>query len=100
MDVPQVREMFTWREFRRWKMLQIAALLPLIVIAALMVYYKTAPGLGVIAFFLVLIVGVLLPQLKADSILSHLILKEEIMEEVRRMIREQMEGRAKKDGNG
>lgn len=96
MDEPEPRAIFTWMEFRKWRMLQIAALLPLIVIAALMIYYKTAPGLGVLAFFLVLIVGVLLPQLKADSILSHLILKQEILEEVQRMIRDQMEERAKK----
>ena len=32
---------------------------------------------------------VLLPQLKADSVLSHLLLKEEIKEELRDMIREQ-----------
>lgn len=79
---------FTWREFRKWRMLQIAALLPLIVIATFMLYFKTAPPLGVVAFFLVLIVGVLLPQLKADSVLSYLLLKEEIKEELREMIRE------------
>lgn len=73
-------------------MLQIAALLPLIVIAGLMICFKTAPGLGVIAFFLILIVGILLPQIKADSILSHLILKEEIKDEVLELIREQLEG--------
>ena len=70
-------------------MLQIAALLPLVVIVAFMLYFKTAPALGVIAFFMVLIIGILLPQLKADSVLSHLILKEELREELREMIREQ-----------
>jgi hypothetical protein len=71
-------------------MLQIAALLPLVVIATFMLYFKTAPVLGVIAFFLVLIVGVLLPQLKADSVLSYLLLKEESKEELRERIREQI----------
>ena len=94
MNVSQARGGFTWREFRKWRMLQIAALLPLIVIAAFMLYFKTAPALGVIAFFLVLIIGILIPQLKADSVLSYLILKEEIKEELREMIREQLEGRA------
>ncbi len=70
-------------------MLQIAALLPLIVLAAFMLYFKTAPALGVIVFFLVLIIGVLLPQLKADSVLSYLLLKEEIKEELGEMIREE-----------
>jgi hypothetical protein len=89
MHDTQAQGGFTWREFRRWRMLQIAALLPLIVIAAFMLYFKTAPALGVIAFFMVLIIGVLLPQLKADSVLSYLILKEEIKEELREMVREQ-----------
>lgn len=91
MDAREIAKSFTWREFRRWRVLQIAALLPLIVIAGLMLFFKTAPGLGVIAFFLVLIIGVLLPQLKADSILSHMVLKEEIKDEVRDLIREQLE---------
>ena len=69
---------FTWREFRKWRMLQIAALLPLIVIATFMLYFKTAPPLGVVAFFLVLIVGVVLPQICRNVIESHLILLEEI----------------------
>ncbi len=89
MKESQERGSFTWSEFRKWRMLQIAALLPLIVIATFMLYFKTAPPLGVIAFFLVLIVGVLLPQLKADSVLSHILLKEEIKEDLRDMIREQ-----------
>lgn len=89
MDESQARGSFTWSEFRKWRMLQIAALLPLIVIAVFILYFKTAPALGIIAFFLVFIVGVLLPQLKADSVLSYLILKEEIKEELREMIRQQ-----------
>jgi hypothetical protein len=91
MTVLQGKGNFTWREFRKWRMLQIASLLPLIVIATFMLYFKTAPPLGVIAFFMVLIIGVLLPQLKADSVLSHLLLKEELREELRDMIREQAE---------
>ena len=90
MNESQARGSFTWREFRRWRMVQIAALLPLIVIAAFMVYFKTAPALGVITFFLVLIIGVLLPQLKADSVLSYLLLKEEIKQELEEMIRERI----------
>ena len=86
MKLTQTRGSFTWREFRKWRMLQIAALLPLIVIATFMLYFKTAPALGVIAFFLVLIIGVLLPQLKADAVLSYLILKEEIKDELREII--------------
>jgi hypothetical protein len=95
MENMEIRKSFTWREFRRWRMLQIAALLPLIVIAVFMLYFKTAPALGVVAFFLVLIIGILLPQLKADSILSHFVLKEEIKDELREMIRAEIEGRVK-----
>lgn len=88
MKESKTKGIFTWGEFRKWRMLQIAAMLPLIVIATFMLYFKTAPPLGVISFFLVLIIGVLLPQLKADSVLSHLLLKEELKEELRDMIRE------------
>ena len=67
----------------------VAAMMIPLVIATFMLYFKTAPPLGVIAFFMVLIIGVLLPQLKADSVLSHLLLKEELREELRDMIRKE-----------
>ena len=68
---------FTERTLQRWKMIQIIALLPLFVSVGLMLYFKGSM-LGTIVFFMVLIVGVVLPQICRNVIESHLILLEEI----------------------
>jgi hypothetical protein len=58
-------------------MVQFAAILPLLLSVVLMFRFKGSI-LGTIVFFLVLIVGILLPQIYRDLIQSHLILSEEI----------------------
>ncbi len=68
---------FTERTLQRWRMIQIIALLPLIVSIVLMLYFQGSM-LGTIVFFMVLIVGVVLPQICRNVIESHLILLEEI----------------------
>lgn len=68
---------FTERTLQRWKMIQIVSLLPLIVSVFLMFYFRGSM-LGTIIFFMVLIVGVVLPQISRNVIESHLILLEEI----------------------
>ncbi len=68
---------FTERNIQRWKMIQVISLLPLIVSVFLMFYFKGSM-MGTIVFFLVLIVGVVLPQICRNVIESHLILMEEI----------------------
>ncbi len=68
---------FTERTLQRWRMIQIISLLPLLVSVVLMLYFKGSM-LGTIVFFLVLIVGVVLPQICRNVIESHLILLEEI----------------------
>ena len=68
---------FTERTLQRWRMIQIVSLLPLFVSVFLMLYFK-GYMLGTIVFFLVLIVGVVLPQICRNVIESHLILLEEI----------------------
>ncbi len=68
---------FSERTLQRWKMIQIIALLPLFVSVGLMLYFKGSM-LGTIVFFMVLIVGVVLPQICRNVIESHLILLEEI----------------------
>ncbi len=68
---------FTERTLQRWRMIQIISLLPLFVSVVLMLYFKGSM-LGTIVFFLVLIVGVVLPQICRNVIESHLILLEEI----------------------
>ncbi len=68
---------FTEKTLQRWRMIQIISLLPLSVSVVLMLYFKGSM-LGTIVFFLVLIVGVVLPQICRNVIESHLILLEEI----------------------
>ena len=68
---------FTERTLQRWRMIQIISLLPLLVSVVLMLYFKGSM-LGTVVFFLVLIVGVVLPQICRNVIVSHLILLEEI----------------------
>ena len=68
---------FTERTLQRWKMIQIIALLPLIVSIVLMFYFQGSM-VGTVVFFLVLVVGVVLPQICRNVIESHLILMEEI----------------------
>ncbi len=62
---------------QKWRMVQIAAILPLVVSVALLIRFKGSI-LGTIVFFLILIVGILLPQIYRDLIQSHLTLREEI----------------------
>jgi hypothetical protein len=71
-----------WRGFKRWRTIQVAAILPLCVTVVLMIYFREAAEFHVVAFFLVLIVGVLMPQISGDMIQSHLLLKEELSKEV------------------
>lgn len=77
------RTTFDAKTFRRWRLIQVIAVLPLSITVVLMIYFKEAPILFVVSFFLVLVVGVLMPQISADSILSHIVLREELRREVR-----------------
>jgi hypothetical protein len=68
---------FTEKTLQRWRMIQIVSLLPLIVSVVLMFRFHGSM-VGTVVFFLVLIVGVVLPQICRNVIESHLILMEEI----------------------
>ena len=83
MDERLPQKAFDWKAFRRWRSIQIVAILPLCMTVVLMIYYKEAPVLFVVSFFLVLIIGVLMPQISGDSILSHIVLRDEFRKEVR-----------------
>ncbi len=67
----------TEKTVQKWRMVQFAAILPLLLSVVLMIRFKGSI-LGTIVFFLILIVGILLPQIYRDLIQSHLILREEI----------------------
>ena len=80
MEEELAKTKFTWKTFKRLRIIQVASLLPLILCGVLMIYFKEASPLGIVAFFLILIVGIFLPQIRGDSILSHIILKKELEE--------------------
>ena len=67
----------TEKTVQKWRMVQFAAILPLALSVVLLLRFKGSI-LGTIVFFLILIVGILLPQIYRDLIQSHLILREEI----------------------
>ena len=91
MEEQLARREFNLKTLRRWRIIQVAALLPLILTGVFMIYFKEASALGIVAFFLILIVGVLLPQIRADLTLSHMALTEGVEERLQkfeeRMIR-------------
>jgi len=62
---------------RRWRTIKIVSILPLLVSLVLMFFFKGSM-LGTILFFLILIVGVLFPQVCENQVRSHLQLQERI----------------------
>lgn len=77
MPAADERKAFSEEGLQRWRMIQTVSLLPLIVSVVLMLYFKGSM-MGTIVFFLILIVGVVVPQISRNLIMSHLILREEI----------------------
>ena len=89
MDEQVLEKQFNWKTFKRWRTIQLASLLPLVLSGVFMLYFKEASALGVMAFFLVLIVGILLPQVRGDLVLSHIVLARDL-EERSQKLEEQM----------
>lgn len=65
------------RTVQKWRMIQIATFLPLIIYIICLFEFRGSI-LGTIVFFMLLIVGIIIPQVYRDMIHSHLILKKEI----------------------
>jgi hypothetical protein len=85
MERHLAKRQFTWRSVKRWRNIQTAALLPLILTGFFVFYFKEASPLGIMAFFLVLIVGVLLPQVRRDLVISHIVLSLELEEGLQKL---------------
>jgi len=82
---------FDLSSVRRWRTIQIASLLPLSVCVSLIMYFRDASGLGLVCLFFLVVFGVLIPELKADTVQSHLILQaeqEEFREEFQQFSKE------------
>jgi len=65
------------KNLRRWRVIQLASVLPLMLCVVWIFYFREATGLGVMAFFLILVVGVMFPEVKGDIAQIHVVLKEE-----------------------
>ena len=85
MEEELAAKRFNLKTFKRWRTIQLASLLPLILTGVFMLYFKEASPLGIMAFFLILIVGILLPQIRADLALSHLVLTKGLEERLQKM---------------
>jgi len=73
-----VRRRFDLETLKVWRLIQISALLPLALLGSLMIYFDQISQFGIVAFFLILIVGVIIPQIRGDMILSHFVLTKEL----------------------
>jgi hypothetical protein len=67
----------TEKNLQKWKMIQVVSLLPLLLSIVLMFWFKGST-VGTVMFFLILIVGIVLPQVCRNVVESHIILLEEI----------------------
>jgi len=65
------------KTLKTWKAIQMAAILPLLLSIVFLWLFKGSL-MGTIVFFLILIVGIILPQIYRDFIQSQLALKVEI----------------------
>ena len=81
------RVSITEKNLQKWKMIQVVSLLPLLLSIVLMFLFKGST-VGTVMFFLILIVGIVLPQVCRNVVESHLILLEEIRE-LRRQVDDQ-----------
>ncbi len=65
------------RTILKYRNIQLAAILPLLLFVVLLFYFRGS-YLGILAFFTLFIIGILVPQIYRDMIRSHLVLKEKI----------------------
>ena len=82
------------RSFERWKSIQLASILPLLLCTVWIFYFRIASESGIMTFFLILTVGVLIPEVKEDLTETHIIIREELAEqrtEFRQLFREELQ---------
>ena len=86
------RVSITEKNLQKWKMIQVVSLLPLLVSIALMFSFKGSM-VGTVMFFLILIVGIVLPQVCRNVVESHLIILEEIRGLQRQLVAQRTVGK-------
>jgi len=92
MDEQTSRVSITEKNLQKWKMIQVVSLLPLLLSIVLMFFFKGST-VGTVMFFLILIVGIVLPQVCRNVVESHLILIEEIRGLQRQLVAQRTDGK-------
>ena len=64
-------------DLRKWRTVQLSSLLPLTPCVVFMFVAREPSGLGEIVLFLIVALGIVFPEMKADIALNRLIVKEE-----------------------
>jgi hypothetical protein len=80
------------RSFERWKTIQRASILPLLLCTVWIFYFRIASECGIMVFIYILTVGVLIPEVKGDLTETHISIREELDEqrmELRQLLREE-----------
>ena len=78
---------------KRWRIIQLASILPMVLCMAWMFYSREATEFGIVAFFLILVIGVMLPEAKADIAATNVMFREELMahrEEMQQLLKEEL----------
>ena len=79
------------RSFERWKTIRRASIFPLLLCTVWIFYFRIASESGIMAFFLILTVGVLITEVKGDLTETRIIVREELVEQ-RKEFRELLRG--------
>ena len=82
------------RSFERWKTIQLASILPLLLCTVWIFYFRIATECGIMMSFYALTVGVLIPEVKGDLTKTHFVIKEELAEqhmELRQLLGEELQ---------
>ena len=82
MEEEIVRRRFDLKTVRILRLIQTASLLPLILIGSFMIYFREISPFGILAFLLVLVIGVIIPETRRDIILSHFLLTKELEQRI------------------
>lgn len=88
MGERQTRDWLDEKNLKMHRAIQIASLLPLTLIVALLFYFGEGFEFGILAFFFVLVIGVFVPQLRGDSILARIVLEREVEERMEKFKQE------------
>jgi hypothetical protein len=76
-DDPRRRIQTAEESIRKWRVIQLASVLPLMFLVVLMLYFREASVFGILAFFLILVIGGMFPEMKSDITQIRLIIAEE-----------------------